>query len=147
MRLWAGLALMLAASPVLAAEPDGARLYARCAACHLPTGAGVPGTYPPLGADVRARAARPDGRRFLALAVIKGLMGPLVVDGKTYRGVMPAQVLDDGDVAAVLNHVGGQIVKNGPAFSPFTAAEVAAHRASGTGLNGLAVARLADTAK
>jgi mono/diheme cytochrome c family protein len=146
-RLLAGFVLLLAAGPALAADADGANLYVRCAACHLPTGVGVPGTYPPLGADFRAKAARPDGRRFLALVVIKGLMGPLVVDGKTYRGVMPAQMFDDGQVAAVLNHVGTGIVKSGPAFSPFTAAEVATLRASGTGLNGLAVAKLAGQAK
>jgi mono/diheme cytochrome c family protein len=146
-KLLAGLALLLAAGPVLSAEPDGAKLYARCAACHLPGGAGVPGTYPPLGSDVRVKAGKPEGRRFLALAVLKGLMGPLVVDGKTYRGVMPAHMFDDAEAAAVLNHVGTAIVTSGPAFTPFTAAEVAGHRASGAGLNGMAVAKLAGEAR
>jgi mono/diheme cytochrome c family protein len=144
------LALPLAvsiAAPALAAEPDGAKLYARCAACHLPTGAGVPGTYPPLGADFRARAASPAGRRFLALAVVKGLMGPLIVEGKTYRGVMPAQALNDAEAAAVLNHVGGRVAMAGPSFRPFTAAEIKAARASGEGLNAAAVAKLAGSAK
>lgn len=131
------------AAPAVAAEPDGAKLYARCAACHLPSGAGVPGTYPPLGADFRAKAATPEGRRFLALAVVKGLMGPLTVDGKLYRGVMPAQALDDEEAAAVLNHVGTGIAKAGPAFRPFCAAEVKAARASGQGLGPAAVAALA----
>ena len=27
---------------------DGATVFKRCAACHLATGAGVPGAYPPL---------------------------------------------------------------------------------------------------
>lgn len=131
------------AAPAVAAEPDGAKLYARCAACHLPSGAGVPGTYPPLGADFRAKAATPEGRRFLALAVVKGLMGPLTVDGKIYRGVMPAQALDDAEAAVVLNHVGTRIAKAGPAFRPFSAAEVKAARASGQGLGPAAVAALA----
>lgn len=142
----AALLLLLVASlaaPAVAADPDGARLYARCAACHLPSGAGVPGTYPPLGADFRAKAATPEGRRFLALAVVKGLMGPLTVDGKVYRGVMPAQALDDAEAAAVLNHVGTRIAKAGPAFRPFSAAEVKAARASGQGLGPAAVAALA----
>lgn len=135
--------LAVIAAPAVAAEPDGAKLYARCAACHLPSGAGVPGTYPPLGADFRAKAATPEGRRFLALAVVKGLMGPLTVDGKIYRGVMPAQALDDAEAAVVLNHVGTRIAKAGPAFRPFSAAEVKAARASGQGLGPAAVAALA----
>ncbi|MFK5004668.1 hypothetical protein ACI4AP_29160, partial [Klebsiella pneumoniae] len=64
--------------------------------------------FPPLNADFRAQAASPGGRRYLALAVLKGLMGPITIEGTTYRGVMPAQAgLDDAAIAAVLNHVGG----------------------------------------
>lgn len=140
------LLLMLVAAvatPALAAGPDGAQLYTRCAACHLPSGAGVPGTYPPLGADFRVKAATAEGRRFLALAVVKGLMGALTVDGKVYRGVMPAQPLDDAEAAAVLNHVGTKIATAGPAFRPFSVAEVKAARASGQGLGPAAVAALA----
>jgi len=121
---------------------DGARIYARCAACHTATGVGVPGTYPPLGADFRAQASSEAGRRYLALVVIKGLMGPITVDGHAYSSFMPAQSLDDESVAAVLNHVGTQIAKSGPRFRPFTSAEVATARAVGEGLNGAAVARL-----
>lgn len=137
----------LSVVPAMAAAPDGGQIYARCAACHLPNGAGVPGTYPPLGADFRLKAATPDGRRFLALAVIKGLMGPLTVDGKVYRGIMPAQSLDDDQVAAVLNHVGVQVAKSGPPFKSFTAAEIKAARASGDGLSAAAVAKLASGGK
>jgi len=42
----------------------------------------------------------------------------------------------------MLNHVGTRIATTGPRFAPFTAAEVATARASGTGLNAGAVARL-----
>lgn len=123
--------------------PDGAKVYARCAACHTSTGSGVPGAYPPLGEDFRTQAATPAGRRYLALAVIKGLMGPITVSGKNYNGTMPAQSgLDDAAVAAVLNHVGARIAAAGPRFHPFTLAEVAAARASGAALNAAAVARL-----
>ncbi|ABD26129.1 cytochrome c, class I [Novosphingobium aromaticivorans DSM 12444] len=134
-------ALLALALPADAA-PDGATVFARCAACHTRTGAGVPGAYPPLGADFRALAAKSAGRRYLALAVIKGLSGPITVEGKPYRGVMPAQVLDDATTAAVLNHVGTQIAKTGPAFKPFTDKEVAGHRASGSGLSAADVAKL-----
>jgi len=86
------------------------------------------GAYPPLNVDVRALAAKAAGRRYLALVVLKGLNGPLDVEGKAFRNVMPAQSgLDAAQVAAVLNHVGTKIAHAGPPFKPFTAAEVAGY--------------------
>jgi mono/diheme cytochrome c family protein len=137
----ASLAAAVTAAPPVAS--NGATLYARCAACHTATGKGVPGAYPPLAADFRAMAAKPAGRRYLVLTVTRGLNGPITVEGKPYRGTMPAQSgLDDAAVAAVLNHVGTNITKSGPAFRAFTAAEVGAARASGAKLSGADVARL-----
>lgn len=136
------LVSLLAAAPVQAA-PDGTKIYQRCAACHLATGKGVPGAFPPLQSDVRALAGKPEGRRYLVLAVTRGLAGPLTVEGKTYRGMMPAQSgLDDESVAAVLTHVTGTIAGGGNAVKPFTAAEVKAARESGATLDAAAVARL-----
>ncbi|MFZ5707532.1 MAG: c-type cytochrome [Pseudomonadota bacterium] len=136
------LVALLAAAPAQSA-PDGAKIYQRCAACHLATGKGVPGAFPPLQSDVRALAGKPDGRRYLILAVTRGLAGPLTVEGKTYRGIMPAQgELDDESVAAVLTHVTGTIAGGGSAVKPFTAAEVKAARESGAALDAAAVARL-----
>ena len=145
--LIAGMAVVTGQSSAGAAgpapAPNGAQIYTRCAACHTATGRGVPGAYPPLGEDFRTQAASAPGRRYLALAVIKGLMGPLTVEGKTYRGVMPAQAgLDDAAVAAVLNHVGTGIARTGPAFRAFSAAEVAAARGSGARLTAADVAKL-----
>lgn len=138
----AGLAAMLAAPAVAA---DGPSLFKRCAACHLPNGAGIPGAYPPLQADFRALSAKPGGRRYLILAVVKGLAGPITVDGKTFRGVMPAQGgMDDLAVATVLNHVATGIANAGKGFKPFTPAEVAAVRAAGKSLTPSAVAALHD---
>lgn len=134
-------ALALVATPAMAA-PDGATIFNRCAACHTKTGAGVPGAYPPLNADFRTLANSPNGRKYLVLAVIKGLNGPITVEGKPYRGMMPAQGLDDASTAAVLNHVGGQIAKAGPAFKPFAEAEVAKVRKDGTALSSAQVAAL-----
>lgn len=116
------------------AQASGPAIFTRCAACHTPSGAGVPGTFPPLGTDVRMLAANPAGRRYLALVVAKGLMGAITVEGKAYRNVMPAQGLDDAGIAAVLNHVGTAIARQGPSFTPFTASEVATLRASGADL-------------
>ncbi len=143
--LVAGAAILtLAAQPVTgAAPPNGAVIYNRCAACHTATGKGIPATYPPLGADFRKLASKPGGRRYLVLVVTRGISGPLTVEGKPYRNVMPAQAgLDDAAVAAVLNHVGTRIATQGPAFKPFTSAEVGTARASGASMTGNDVARL-----
>ncbi len=133
---------LTAATPALAA--DGAAVYKRCAACHLANGAGVPNAFPPLNSnDVRALVAKPEGRRYLASVVIKGVSGPLTVDGKTYRGVMPAQSgLDDADVAAVLNHVATGIAKAGAGFKPFTPGEVAAARTAAASLTSTAIGQM-----
>ncbi|WP_156397603.1 MULTISPECIES: c-type cytochrome [unclassified Sphingomonas] len=139
------IALMTAVLPtsLASAAADGAKVYQRCAACHLPTGKGVPGAFPPLQADVRALAGIPEGRRYLVLAVTSGLSGPLTVEGKTYRGMMPPQSgLDDEAVAAVLSHVTGEIAGGGRTVKPFTAAEVRMAQDSGAGLDAAAVARL-----
>lgn len=134
-------ASMLLGGPYQAAAQtpvDGAAVYKRCAACHLPTGAGVPGAYPPLGADVRALAGSSAGRRYLILVVTRGVSGPLIVEGKTYRGVMPAQAgLNDAQVAAVLNHI-----TKGSSASSFSAGEIAQQRASGSATSPAAVAKV-----
>ena len=137
------LALLPFAGSAAAQDVDGAAIYKRCAACHLATGAGVPGAFPPLRTDVRAMAMKPAGRRYLTLVVTKGVSGPITVEGKTYRGVMPAQAgLNDAQVAAVLNHVLATSAKGTPAAKPFTAAEVAKARASGNGMHAAAVGKL-----
>lgn len=122
---------------------DGAAVYKRCAACHLPTGAGVPGAYPPLGKDVAGFAARAEGRRYLVLAVAKGLTGPITAEGKVFHGVMPAQAgLNDAQIAAVLNHVVHTIAPGGAGAKSFTAAEVAEHRAAGGTLTAAGVGQM-----
>ncbi|CCA90600.1 cytochrome c [Novosphingobium sp. PP1Y] len=138
-----GLAAAQASSPTPTSAQDGAVVYKRCAACHTATGAGIPGAFPPLQSDFRELAASKDGRRYLSLAVMRGLSGPIEVEGKTYRGMMPAQSgLDDGDIASVLNHIGTKIARSGPAFRAFTRAEVAAARKSGASLSAAQVAKL-----
>ncbi len=113
-----------------AADPigDGAAIFGRCAACHTASGAGLPGAFPALNRDFRVMANSPAGRRYLALVVNLGLVGPLDVDGQTYRNVMPAQSdLAAPDIAAVLNHIGTRISHDGPPFRAFTPGEVAGY--------------------
>lgn len=138
-------AVALQAAPAGASGPDpatAAKIYARCAACHTPTGAGIPGAFPPLTTQFRALAAHPQGRIYLQLTVIRGVSGPISVDGKIYRGLMPAQVLDDMAIADVLNFIGTTIAKGGPDFSPFTAEEVGVTRSNGKAMTASTVAKL-----
>lgn len=130
-----------ASAPARAQTVDGAAVYRRCAVCHQPDRGGLPGTFPPLRANVATAAARPDGRSYLALVVTRGLSGPITIDGKPYRGAMPAQAgLTDAEAAAVLNHLletfGGRLAR------PFTAAEVGQARKAGAALDPVAVGRL-----
>lgn len=143
-----GLAILLALPAAIVAgeasafADDGATVYKRCAACHLPNGAGVPGAFPPLKADAAALARTPEGRRYLALAVIRGVSGPITVGGKPFRGTMPAHAgLNDAEVAAVLNHA----LKESP-MKPFSAGEIAGFRAGSAALNSAAVGRLRASA-
>ena len=122
-------------------QQDGAAIYKRCAACHLATGAGVPGASPPLAADVRNLSQTAAGRRYLALVVIKGVSGPLTVDGKLYQGVMPAQPnLNDAEVASLLDHVISKVAKGNA--RAFTANEIVTARKAGMSLNAAAVGKL-----
>ncbi len=89
----------------------------KCALCHQATGQGVPTVYPPLaGSDFlvsdRSRAVK---------IVCEGLAGAITVNGKPFANIMPAQVLDDGQVADVLTYAGNSW---GNHLAPLTAAEV-----------------------
>lgn len=96
------------------AESSPEMLYtANCAPCHQPTGQGLPGAFPPL-ADSDYLLADLD--RAIE-TVLKGLHGPITVNGQAYNSVMPGQHhLDDETVAEILNYVlrswgndGGQV--------------------------------------
>jgi cytochrome c553 len=126
-----------------AAADDGAAAWKRCAACHRADGKGVPGAFPRLAGRLHDAAQSDAGRAYLILTVTAGVMGPIDVDGKTIRGIMPAQAgLTDADVAAVLNHASalpGPDGKTAEPIKPFTAEEVAAVKAAHSGASPNAV--------
>ncbi|MGB5346672.1 MAG: cytochrome c, partial [Woeseia sp.] len=95
-----------------------------CAACHQPTGMGLPGAFPPLaGSDY----LQGDRNKVLGAALF-GLSGPITVNGKDYNSVMPSMgYLSDDDLAAALSYVLSSWGNDYPAVS---VAEVAALRAS-----------------
>ena len=118
-----GAALMLLASRSLAAA-DGERLYLdKCAMCHQPAGTGVPPVYPPLAESDWLASHRTQAIK----ALCEGLSGPLLVKGQPYDNMMPAQILDDEQAAAVLTYVGSAW---GNKLPPFTAEEVGKVRAT-----------------
>ena len=97
-----------------------------CAACHLPDGAGIPGVFPPLRNRMGTIAADEQGRTYVVMVIIAGLMGPIEVDGTPYRGVMPAQPISDADVALVLNYLGTTLAPDEPGdWQHFSEEEVA----------------------
>ena len=76
---------------------------AHCAICHQVTGKGTPGTYPPLaGSDF---LTAPGGITNAIKAVVEGLGGRIRVNGVEYNNQMPAIVLDDTQVADVIQFV------------------------------------------
>ena len=80
----------------------GRDLYLKnCFACHQMRGQGIPGVFPPLAGSDYLLA---DIDRAIRV-VCEGLSGEITVNGRRYAGVMPPAVLEDEEVALVLNHV------------------------------------------
>ena len=81
---------------------DGAEIYADfCVQCHLQTGAGVSGVFPPLN---QSDYLFEDLDRSIR-GVKYGLKGNIVVNDETYAGIMASQGLDDEEIADVMNYI------------------------------------------
>lgn len=93
-----------------------------CAACHQPTGKGMPGVFPPLAGNKRFL----DDRARTLDVVINGVSGPLEVNGVKYNNAMPpmGHVKDD-ELAAALTHASTSWGNKGKIY---TAADVAKAR-------------------
>jgi nitrite reductase (NO-forming) len=81
----------------------GKRVYMQhCAMCHQLDGNGLPQVFPPLAQSDYLMA---DKTRSIGV-VLRGLSGPVTVNGHLYNGVMPPQVLlSNEQVADVLTFV------------------------------------------
>ncbi len=108
-----------------AAGLSGEELYiANCSACHQVDGSGLKGAFPPL-ANSDYIQGKP---QVLLEATIKGLSGPLTVNGEQYNNVMPAiAYLSDEDLAAVLAYVQTRWKVGG---KPIVVANVTEYRAA-----------------
>jgi len=99
-----GAASAPAAPAVTADLANGRAVFNRvCAVCHQQTGVGVPGAFPPLAGSEILTAADPGIAIRIALF---GLQGPVVVGGKTFNSVMPAQgpLLKDREIADAISY-------------------------------------------
>lgn len=101
------LVALLVVGASLAAQDDlGKQVYSTvCIACHQPTGAGLPPVFPTL---INTEYVNGSSERMAAM-VLKGVMGPITVNGIPYNNIMPPQeaMLTDEKIAAVLTYVRG----------------------------------------
>jgi mono/diheme cytochrome c family protein len=73
-----------------------------CQNCHMENGKGIPGVNPPVAkADYLKRPSKT-----LINIILKGQSGEVLVNGKKYNTMMPAQdYLTDTQIADVLNYI------------------------------------------
>ncbi len=86
-----------------------------CFACHQPDGKGLPGVFPPLAGSDYLLADRERAIR----VILKGMTGPVTVNGKKYDSAMPPQeaALTDQQVADVLTYITNAWGNTGDAFN------------------------------
>jgi mono/diheme cytochrome c family protein len=104
---------------------EGKKLYEganSCSICHQPTGKGITKIFPPLVNNpwVNGNTDR------LVTIVLKGIEGPIMVNGSHYMGSMPPQALfNDKQLAAILSYTRNAFGNKG---SIITAKQVTAIR-------------------
>lgn len=104
-------------------EAGKAQYMGLCGACHQPTGLGLAPLFPPL---VKSEYVTGSKERLIAI-VLKGVVGPITVDGKPFNAMMPPQgaVLTDSKISQILSYVRQAF---GEGASPVTSEEVTAAR-------------------
>jgi mono/diheme cytochrome c family protein len=94
-----------------------------CLACHMENGQGVPGLYPTL-----VKTEWIGDKTKMIENVLKGLEGPIVVNGEPFNNVMAKlDYLGDKEIADVLTYVRSNFGNN---EAPVTISDVSAVRAS-----------------
>lgn len=118
------------AAPAAAAKPaapavdliaQGKKEYLVCQACHQPNGLGLPPAFPPLNTEY----VTGDPKRLVAI-ILKGVMGPITVNGTQYNNVMPGQeaVLNNQKVAAIASYVRNSFGNSASQVTPEQVAEI-----------------------
>ena len=72
-----------------------------CFACHQQDGKGLPNIFPPLAGSDFLKA---DKERAIRI-VLKGLSGPITVNGKPFNNLMPPQDFTNAQIADALTYV------------------------------------------
>jgi mono/diheme cytochrome c family protein len=112
---------------------QGKKAYASvCAACHQPTGTGVPGVYPPLAKSEWINGSEERIIRIL----LNGLSGPVKVAGSDFNSVMPVigpggYNFTDEKIAYVLTYVRQEWGNNAPPITPAKVTEIRTKAAAG----------------
>ena len=121
----AKLAAAVQSNPVIAGLTKEAQIekgkqvyMGLCVACHQADGKGLPGAFPTLAKSDYMLADRERAIR----VVLKGLTGPITVNGQTINSVMPPQeaVLTDTQIADVLTYVFNAWGNQGDSFKADT---------------------------
>ena len=115
------IAFSLAAS-THAQDDLGKQVYSTvCIACHQPTGAGLPPVFPTL---INTEYVNGSAERMAAI-VLKGVMGPITVNGAAFNNIMPPQeaMLTDEKIAAVITYVRASFGNKAAAVKPEVVAE------------------------
>ena len=93
----------------------GRRLFSTiCAACHQPTGQGIPSRFPPLAGSDFLNA---DQHRATKV-VVNGLKGEVIVNGQKFNNSMPKFPLSDQNIANVLTFVYSSFGNSGKEVTP-----------------------------
>lgn len=88
-------------SPLEASVSRGKEVYSdNCVSCHMTSGKGVPGAFPPLNPSNWLTEKRKESLHALKY----GLKGPIQVNGQSYDNVMLSLGLDDQEIADVMNY-------------------------------------------
>ena len=85
-----------------------------CVSCHMEKGEGMEGVFPPLA---KSNYLMADKKRSI-VQIIKGVSGPIKVNGVEYNGEMAAIDLSDQEVSDVLNYVRNSFGNKGAAVTP-----------------------------
>lgn len=101
---------------------EGALLYQKhCASCHMPSGGGIPGTFPPL----REAPAVTGAKEALVTTVLTGNANAAGDDGSEYTETMPAfQFLSDEEIARILTYIRSHLGNNASKISQSEVKEI-----------------------
>ena len=81
---------------------SGKKLYdLKCVSCHMDTGKGIVGAFPPLA---KSDYLMQDVGR-AAKIIISGVSGKMIVNGTAYYGAMPGYEMTNKEVSDVLNYI------------------------------------------